>query len=594
MAIPYTWRRVSCLTSACYDGFYVQNGSINGDHNSMCKFSDSSNVGYKRTSGHINRLVRKLSRRQRLPAKKVRWKAIPNGELCTLNLMETHRQGRKAQEGKVEDAILSALFFRAISHRKGDISPPFARTFQWIPRKSFIPDKPKSGLSEWLSSNKDRLYCISGKAGSGKSTMMKMLSDGEEVRTPMGLWEDGFTLAETSKAFLLLVQQEQVPVSACCFIDGLDEHEGGDRDILEILMELCCANSPDSQLKLTCAFEMCVSARPHNAFEVIFERCPGIRIHEHTKRGIALYTYGRLQAATPTTFPSAQAESQELWKIADKIVQESSGIFLWVRLAVESLLDGLENKDFAHQLRQRVRLLPKDLEEFYKQIIRSIPDLYRQEAFHIFKIVLDSPQHFKQIRMLCYTTVEVATLAENHDKYFGETWGKEAAKMATRLKSVCGGLLEMVEDEMNPAYSLVQFIHQTAKDYIQHPSLWNFLVGINDTAFNFDLFLEFQLYLYQENVIALTHPEEESDQLSLYIPRAEKTRVTFDYYSGDCGYIPKAMTHYVENVGTDDVVLIKVGLTPPQIVMDTLNLTNSTVSQFKKEKQYIVPGAVVA
>jgi len=36
------------------------------------------------------------------------------------------------------------------------------------------------------------------------------------------------------------------------------------------------------------------------------------------------------------------------------------------------------------------------------------------------------------------------------------------------------------------------------------------------------------------------------------------------------------------------------GLTPAQIVMDTLNLTNSTVSQFKKEKQYIVPGAVVS
>jgi hypothetical protein len=84
------------------------------------------------------------------------------------------------------------------------------------------------------------------------------------------------------------------------------------------------------------------------------------------------------------------------------------------------------------------------------------------------------------------------------------------------------------------------------------------------------------------------------------------------------------MTHYVENVGTDDVVFIEVlqadhffgmsssnspevsrltradvsvgqwlGLTPPQIVMDTLNLTNSTVSQFK-EKIYIVPGAVVA
>lgn len=35
-----------------------------------------------------------------------------------------------------------------------------------------------------------------------------------------------------------------------------------------------------------------------------------------------------------------------------------------------------------------------------------------------------------------------------------------------------------------------------------------------------------------------------------------------------------------------------VGLTPPQIVADTLNLTNETVAAFKKEKQYIVQGAV--
>ena len=37
-----------------------------------------------------------------------------------------------------------------------------------------------------------------------------------------------------------------------------------------------------------------------------------------------------------------------------------------------------------------------------------------------------------------------------------------------------------------------------------------------------------------------------------------------------------------------------VGLTPSQIVADTLNLTNETVASFKKEKQYIVQGDVVA
>ncbi|KFY78587.1 hypothetical protein V499_02284 [Pseudogymnoascus sp. VKM F-103] len=90
-------------------------------------------------------------------------------------------------------------------------------------------------------------------------------------------------------------------------------------------------------------------------------------------------------------------------------------------------------------------------------------------------------------------------------------------------------------------------------------------------------------------------------RISIYA--AQGNARTFDYHPGDCGYIPKAMSHYVENIGTDDVVFIEVlqadhfsdislgqwvGLTPPQIIVDTLNLTNETVSQFKKEKQYIV------
>ncbi|CAG8954097.1 hypothetical protein HYFRA_00009201 [Hymenoscyphus fraxineus] len=82
---------------------------------------------------------------------------------------------------------------------------------------------------------------------------------------------------------------------------------------------------------------------------------------------------------------------------------------------------------------------------------------------------------------------------------------------------------------------------------------------------------------------------------------------TFDYNPGDTGYIPKSMTHYVENTGKTDLVFLEVlkadhfsdisvgqwlALTPSQIVQDTLNVTNATTSAFKKEKQYIVPGVL--
>lgn len=47
-----------------------------------------------------------------------------------------------------------------------------------------------------------------------------------------------------------------------------------------------------------------------------------------------------------------------------------------------------------------------------------------------------------------------------------------------------------------------------------------------------------------------------SARISIYA--AQGLARTFDYRAGDCGYIPKGMTHYVENTGNDDVIFIEV------------------------------------
>jgi hypothetical protein len=46
------------------------------------------------------------------------------------------------------------------------------------------------------------------------------------------------------------------------------------------------------------------------------------------------------------------------------------------------------------------------------------------------------------------------------------------------------------------------------------------------------------------------------------------------------------------NVSQDISLGQWVGLTPHQIVQDTLNISDATVSAFKKEKQYIVQGSI--
>lgn len=79
---------------------------------------------------------------------------------------------------------------------------------------------------------------------------------------------------------------------------------------------------------------------------------------------------------------------------------------------------------------------------------------------------------------------------------------------------------------------------------------------------------------------------------------------TFDFYAGDVGYVPSAMGHYFENVGDEPVQMLELfrsdhfadvsanqwlGLTPPDVVGATLNLSRSTIDALRKDKPLIMP-----
>lgn len=80
---------------------------------------------------------------------------------------------------------------------------------------------------------------------------------------------------------------------------------------------------------------------------------------------------------------------------------------------------------------------------------------------------------------------------------------------------------------------------------------------------------------------------------------------TFDFQEGDVGYVPVASSHYVENTGNETVVYMEVlqapkytdisvgqwlGLTPAQVVKDTLKVDQSFIDKLPKTHQYIVHG----
>jgi len=77
--------------------------------------------------------------------------------------------------------ILSKLTFDAITSRYEDIDPAHEKTFRW----KYTDD---TDLPMWLEEG-EGTYWINGKAGSGKSTLMKALYDDEKTRQRLLKWQ---------------------------------------------------------------------------------------------------------------------------------------------------------------------------------------------------------------------------------------------------------------------------------------------------------------------------------------------------------------------------------------------------------------------
>ena len=136
---------------------------------------------------------------------------------------------------------------------------------------------------------------------------------------------------------------------------------------------------------------------------------------------------------------------------------------------------------------------------------------------------------------------------------------------------------------------------------------------VDPTTFHIAFGFSVAIFTVAPGAMREIHWHLNSDEWSFFIAGSARLTVfegpansrTFDFQAGDVGYVPAADSHYVENVGTEDVVYMEVlqapkytdisvgqwlGLTPPQVVADTLHLPQSLISRLSKVKQYIVPG----
>ncbi|RYP56283.1 hypothetical protein DL771_012070 [Monosporascus sp. 5C6A] len=346
-----------------------------------------------------------------------------------------------------ENRILRRLSFESILRREEAITDPVANTYAWMLRAPASTMINASAIclksvtvAGTLASEQDlrmeisakfrsflrgngQTFFISGRAGCGKSTLMKFLGHDSIVREDLATWADGFKLVVvgiyfwgsddllqkslkgfyTSILYHTLKQSPEligvifprsdgeglssdaaeVPISElesaflrltelrnsgthrfCYFVDGLDEYDG---DALEHrkLAEKLMAWADSKAVKVVC------SARPHTVFLDVFNRAgPTISFHQLTRSDIR--DFAESQFVTYLGVPELREAKETCLDITEDIVSRADGVFLWASLVVRSLINGALEHENGECLRKRLQDCPDDLNSLFRNMLDRV------------------------------------------------------------------------------------------------------------------------------------------------------------------------------------------------------------------------------
>ena len=411
--------------------------------------------------------------------------------------------------------FLETLAYPEIHRRQEIVREAYHKTFTWVYEPNAVGGSAHrcDSISQWLERG-NCIYWISGKAGSGKSTLMnyisqdsrsqdllKVWSGTKEVFTPkFFFWNAGTFLEKSTEGLLRSVLYqilnrfpELTPHAydeRSAFSSADDGHRTfgqtlawTERRLLKAFHNLMpqvqkecricifidgldeIGSESDAAIEvvksmLSADLKVCLSSRPDLAYADAFDSCPKLRLQDLTELDIRTYSRDRLQ-------PYLQINTQGgVSEIVDGIAKRAQGVFLWVELVVKAMIKGLKNHDSVKQLRTRVDSTPSDIEALYAQMLSKVEVAYREEAAQLFHMALAGLSH---------SLLNVALALSNGFNRGSEMSIQEALHLCyrtqRRVPTISAGLLEVyLEDRdsekrggrVNPHDTLVTLLYRYA------------------------------------------------------------------------------------------------------------------------------------
>ncbi|KAK3299763.1 uncharacterized protein B0H64DRAFT_379096 [Chaetomium fimeti] len=369
-----------------------------------------------------------------------------------------------------EIRVLRQLFSPSLYRRKHDVAEASGNTFEWIlgsatygsedsenkggKDRDQVKDRATrarraaaSRFLHWLR-NGNGVFHISGKAGSGKSTMMKLLLENEKTKEELEKWAGEKQLVSAHFFFWLSGDELQRSLEgfyrAVLFeilikcpelirdvfpeahrnfsqsrIEGsLDELFVDPRSIRKAFEDLVTKSPPPGyrfcifidgldeyggdgvherehqlladSLSVWAAqddIKILASSRPHRQFDDTFSDELRIRLHEFTRSDIVLAA--REMFENDRCFKQRPEIRDCYAGLIENVADASDGVFLWASLAVRALLNAAGRHDPIDSLEQQLEYLPREFNKLYEKLFMSIEDADRAMAFRMLLLVAE-------------------------------------------------------------------------------------------------------------------------------------------------------------------------------------------------------------
>ncbi|KAK4678539.1 hypothetical protein QC764_308560 [Podospora pseudoanserina] len=366
--------------------------------------------------------------------------------------------------------LLRCLEFPQIDARRATIRVAYTKTCRWLLQHSKYQD--------WLDPRKQSQHhgflWMRGKAGAGKSTMMKFVylemkkgskkpsvavvsfffnARGDYLEKSIsGMYRSLLSqlLHEFSDLQSVLDNTDIVPRNQqdcpglnalkdllsnavmalgqrcfTCFIDALDECDEQEvRDMVQFFEELA-ENATDKGIR----FQICFSSRPYPYIDIAGESCSTSRRNQDTKK-----TWHKLQS---------------------QILDKAAGVFMWVVLVVEILNN--ESSHGALALRKKLSEIPAELGKLFRSMLAR--DRNRTESLQLcilWILFAKRPLTPAEFRHALWAGLLERRLV---DPELPDDTHMDAVKLVT---SSSKGLAEITKSKQQT----VQFIHESVPDFL--------------------------------------------------------------------------------------------------------------------------------